>query len=390
MHVICRLNMTTAPDAPTNLSITVEDGEVATANWDPPAVSQHSAFKLKLIPLNILQNIVINETTNTLRDLTPGATYQVQVSSIYEDKESQNYISTNFTTKPNPPGRLIVWFRNETTLIPLWEPPVPAGFFTDYKICIDPKDANCTYVKRGEDDTPIPAQVAFNGLVPGRKYNISVQTVSEDRLSEPSLSTGQYRTKPLRPHNVTFNPDKIGPYNFEVQWEGPEGVSEFDMYTVAIDAIDINGTTNTIATIERGQPMVAQFTENLCPGMTYMVLVKSHSDGVDSHPATGYVTTRPLPVTKLQQAMDDITGETSLTWEPNPDSSQDTYKVEYHDVDIVDGDSNSAIVDMTAFSMSNLKPGNNYSITVKAISNGMESEGTTLIQAARPSSPTIE
>ncbi len=379
------MNMSTAPDAPTNLTITVEDGENATVNWDPPSGGQHSAFKLKLIPLNILRNIVINETTNTLRDLTPGATYQVQVSSIYEDKESQTYISTNFTTKPNPPGRLIVWFRNETTLSPLWEPPVPAGFFTDYKICIDPKDANCTYVKRGGDEPPIPAQVAFNGLVPGRKYNISVQTVSEDRISEPS--TGQYRTKPLRPQNVTFNPDKIQPYSFEVEWEGPEGVSEFDGYTVAID---INGTTHTIATIERGQPLVAQFTENLRPGLTYMVLVKSHSDGVDSHPATGNVTTRPLPVTKLQQATDNITGEISLTWEPNPDSSQDTYRVEYHDVDTVDEDSNSVIVDMPAFSMSNLKPGRNYSITVKAISNDMESEGMTVFQTISPSSPTIE
>ena len=50
------------PDAPTNMSIT-EDGEVATVNWDPPAVGQHSAFKLKLIPLSgtgkTVRNIVI-------------------------------------------------------------------------------------------------------------------------------------------------------------------------------------------------------------------------------------------------------------------------------------------------------------------------------------------
>ncbi len=60
----------------------------------------------------------------------------------------------------------------------------------------------------------------------------SVQTRSEDRLSEPT--TAEYRTVPLRPHNVTFNPDKIGPYGFEVEWGGPDGVSEFDRYTVAI------------------------------------------------------------------------------------------------------------------------------------------------------------
>ena len=58
-----KASIITAPDAPTNLSITVEDGEVATVNWDPPAVGQHSAFKLKLIPLSgtgkTVRNIVI-------------------------------------------------------------------------------------------------------------------------------------------------------------------------------------------------------------------------------------------------------------------------------------------------------------------------------------------
>ena len=53
-----------------------------------------------------------------------------------------------------------------------------------------------------------PAQAAFNGLIPGRAYNISVETVSEDQISEPT--TAQYRTVPWRPHNVTFDPTKIG------------------------------------------------------------------------------------------------------------------------------------------------------------------------------------
>ena len=76
---------------------------------------------------------------STLRDLTPGATYEIQLftvflnfltiinlygnklpiiinyygkkvvhydgAQVYQNKESQAYISTNFTTKPNTPGR---------------------------------------------------------------------------------------------------------------------------------------------------------------------------------------------------------------------------------------------------------------------------------------------
>ena len=145
----------------------------------------------------------------------------------------QAYISTNFTSKPNTPGRFIVWFRNETTLLVLWQPPYPAGFYTDYKVSIKPEDAlysETLVVKEGEP--PGPAQAAFNGLVPGRAYNISVETVSEGQISDPT--TAQYRTVPLRPHNVTFDPLSVGPDSFTVRWSGPDGISEFDRYQVTL------------------------------------------------------------------------------------------------------------------------------------------------------------
>jgi hypothetical protein len=31
------------------------------------------------------------ETTSTLRDLSPGATYEIQLYTVYENKESQVY-----------------------------------------------------------------------------------------------------------------------------------------------------------------------------------------------------------------------------------------------------------------------------------------------------------
>ena len=110
-----------------------------------------------------------------------------------------------------------------------------------------------------------PAQAAFNGLIPGRAYNISVETVSEDQISEPT--TAQYRTVPWRPHNVTFDPTKIGSDSFEVSWSGPREITEFDRYQVAIG---IRRKTPQI--IERGAPLTAKFTENLKPGHTYQVI----------------------------------------------------------------------------------------------------------------------
>ena len=240
---------------------------------------------------------------------------------MYEQKESTAYISTNFTTKPNTPGRFIVWFRNETTLLVLWQPPYPAGYYTDYKVSINPEDASLseTFVPK-EGEPPGPAQAAFNDLVPGRAYNISVETVSEGQISDPT--TAQYRTVPLRPHNVTFNTNTIGTDSFSVRWSGPQGISEFDRYQVAIG---IRRKTPQI--IERGQPLVARFRENLKPGRTYQVVVKTVSGSVASWPATGNVTTRPLPVKNLREIQDLKSKQFRLVWQPNTESTQDSFKV---------------------------------------------------------------
>ena len=326
-HLSWTASITTAPDPPVNLKIDVKSSKNALVIWDPPRVGQHSAYKLKVIPLterNIaIRNFEIQGTRSSIKDLTAGATYEIQLFTVYQNRESQAYISTNITTKPNTPGRFIVWFRNETTLLALWQPPYPAGYYTDYKVSINPEDASLseTFVPK-EGEPPGPAQAAFNDLVPGRAYNISVETVSEGQISEPT--TAQYRTVPLRPHNVTFNTNNIGTDSFSVRWSGPQGISEFDRYQVAIG---IRRKTPQI--IERGQQLVARFRENLKPGRTYQVVVKTVSGSVASWPATGNVTTRPLPVKSLREIQDLNTKQFRLVWDPNTDSTQDSFKVGY-------------------------------------------------------------
>jgi cadherin 5 type 2 (VE-cadherin) len=103
-------SITTVPDPPANLSIAVRSGRVASVSWNPPKVGGFSAFKLKVVPLsetqNSIKNIVIDSDSSpfSLRNLTPGASYEIQLFTVYENKESAAYISANFTTLPNTPG----------------------------------------------------------------------------------------------------------------------------------------------------------------------------------------------------------------------------------------------------------------------------------------------
>lgn len=288
-------------------------------------------------------------------------------------------------TEPNTPGKFIVWFRNETTLLVLWQPPYPAGIYTHYKVSIEPPDAleSVLYVEK-EGEPPGPAQAAFKGLVPGRAYNISVQTMSEDEISLPT--TAQYRTVPLKPLNVTFDPESVTSTGFRVMWEAPKGMSEFDKYQVSIS------TSRRQQTVPRSTDSIAsiEFRENLEPGKSYQVIVKTVSGKVTSWPATGDVTLKPLPVVNLRSFTNNKTGLTTITWEPDSTSYQEEYKISYHEVETFNGDSSSMITNQTEYVLESLLPGRNYSLTVQAVSKRMESNETTIYITTRPSSPIIE
>ncbi|XP_034247190.1 tyrosine-protein phosphatase 10D isoform X1 [Thrips palmi] len=385
-------SITTAPDPPTNLSVNVRSGKVAQVSWSPPVIGQYTNFKIKVVNLSESphqQPVLRSEDAVSpfaLKDLMPGASYQLQLFTVYEGKESGAYTSRNFTTKPNTPGKFIVWFRNETTLLVLWQPPYPPGVYLHYKVSIDPPDAveSVLYVEK-EGEPPGPAQAAFKGLVPGRAYNISVQTVSEDEVSAPT--TAQYRTVPLRPMNVTFDKNSITSNSFRVHWEPPKGNSEFDKYQVSISV-----RRQPPVTRNRDEPTQWEFRDGLEAGKTYQVLVKTVSGKVTSWPASGNVTLKPLPVQDLHSSTDDKTGVVKITWSPDNSSYQEGYKITYHEVETYNGDSNSVLVDkdQTSLSLESLLPGRNYSVTVQATSNGLDSNHTNIYVATLPSSPIIE
>lgn len=287
--------------------------------------------------------------------------------------------------EPNTPGKFIVWFRNETTLLVLWQPPYPAGIYTHYKVSIEPPDAidSVLYVEK-EGEPPGPAQAAFKGLVPGRAYNISVQTMSEDEISLPT--TAQYRTVPLKPMNVSFVADSISTSGFKVMWEAPKGISEFDKYQVSLS------TSRRQQTMARGTDTIVslEFKETLEPGKTYQVIVKTVSGKVTSWPATADLIIKPLPVLDLRSLTNNKSGVVSLSWEPDQLSTQEEYKISYHEIEAFTDDTSTMYTNKTNYILGTLFPGRNYSVTVQAISKKMESDETTIFVITRPSSPIIE
>lgn len=204
----------------------------------------------------------------------------------------------------------------------LWQPPYPAGLYTHYKVSITPDDAieSVQNVQR-EGEPPGPAQAAFKGLVPGRAYNISVQTVSENETSVPT--TARYFTVPERPLNVTFDPHYTTTNSFRVRWEAPRTYSEYDGFQVSLS------TTRRVFTVPRneGNSMYFDYPDILESGKTYDVVVKTISDNVNSWPANGEITLRPRPVRSLRGYLDDRSNAVHLSWEPAETGKQDSYRI---------------------------------------------------------------
>merc|ERR1712126_101194 len=137
-----------------------------------------------------------------------------------------------------------------------------------------------------------------------------------------------------------------------VSWNEPRNFSVFDRYQVY--SPDLRSRPPQI--IERGQQLVASFNllggkRDLLPGRTYEVMVTAVSGSVVSYPASVNVTTKPLPVRNLKEEVDPDTLEMKLTWEADPRSQQDSFQIEYHEMEPFNGDSSSVVVDEAFFSM---------------------------------------
>lgn len=113
-----------APEPPSNLAVRVR--KVAQVTWDPPAVGGVTGYKIKVckfrrkycLSINLLNHLfslqlhalsepstsvrtfVLSEDASpfTLRDLTPGASYRLELHSIFENRDSDVPAVQNFTT----------------------------------------------------------------------------------------------------------------------------------------------------------------------------------------------------------------------------------------------------------------------------------------------------
>ncbi|KAK2713671.1 hypothetical protein QYM36_009520, partial [Artemia franciscana] len=99
-----KAGITTAPDPPSDVQVKVRGGKMATINWNQPFQGGYSGYKIKVYPLSeattSVRTLLVSDDASpfTLRDLTPGGSYKIELNTVFENKDSINMVTRNFTT----------------------------------------------------------------------------------------------------------------------------------------------------------------------------------------------------------------------------------------------------------------------------------------------------
>lgn len=95
--------MFSEPDIPSNLSVFIKTGKIVELSWKPPLSGEYSGFKLIILSEEDEQSARSYDFKKdvlsfTIRDLTPGASYEIQLYTVHGENESTDFQSSNFTT----------------------------------------------------------------------------------------------------------------------------------------------------------------------------------------------------------------------------------------------------------------------------------------------------
>ena len=97
---------------------------------------------------------------------------------------------------------------------------------------------------------------------------------------------------------------------------------------------------------------------------------------------TGYCASEPVaPVIASATGVSGSPGNLTISWTPGQDSTQDEYRIQYDPVE-TSSISSPASTSQLQFTRNDLTAGESYSVTVYAISGGVESDASTPVSAS--------
>ncbi|XP_064628481.1 tyrosine-protein phosphatase 10D-like isoform X2 [Lineus longissimus] len=251
-----------------------------------------------------------------------------------------------------------------------WAQSQTSATFENYRVSISPNNLGIVFTP-GPLISSNATETVITNLTPGVEYTVSVRTVNGSDEGTPK--TAKLTTKPEKVDYASITVGNTATTTMATLTWG-EVTTQFQTYEIAITPTTGGAKANP-ASVDNGTTTTN--LESLTPGTLYNVYINTKNGQLESENATMTFTTKPQPVDQLNIFVNAATNTATVSWEKVAIGSFDAYSISIQPTATISSTPVASSVAAPTVNLSGLEPGMEYTLTLKTVSGGIESDDAT-------------